>query len=233
MVVRALNPIPKRRPRGEARRVALAKAALRLIARDGIASVTHRTVAREAGVSLSATTYYFNSKEDLIAAANEQYIEGLFATIEQLVFEDAATGSRLAKMTPEAVADTLARYVARRRADPQTRTLGHELAIESLRNPLLRKPHERWLRATTNLYRAVALRFDSDTPEVDATILSAIVWGTELFCILRPGTDLEALFRRITSALFVQSAHRERRARGRRRRGTTRSKARGGNAPRR
>lgn len=52
--------------KGEQRRTALLDAALRLICRDGIRGVRHRAVANEAGVPLSATTYYFDSIDDLI-----------------------------------------------------------------------------------------------------------------------------------------------------------------------
>lgn len=44
-------------------------ATLRLLARDGIAGVTMRAVAREADVALGLTNYYFDSKHALICAA--------------------------------------------------------------------------------------------------------------------------------------------------------------------
>ncbi len=51
----------------EHRRRAILEAALRIIIRDGIRAVRHRAVAQEAGVPLSATTYYFKDIHDLIA----------------------------------------------------------------------------------------------------------------------------------------------------------------------
>lgn len=42
------------------------EAALRIIAREGLRAVSHRSVATEAGVPLAATTYYFSDLEDLI-----------------------------------------------------------------------------------------------------------------------------------------------------------------------
>jgi DNA-binding transcriptional regulator YbjK len=62
---------PARRQRGERRRREILEAALRVIGRDGVAGLTHRAVADEAGVSLAATTYYFASKADLLREASE------------------------------------------------------------------------------------------------------------------------------------------------------------------
>lgn len=50
----------------EQRRQAILEGALRIIVTDGIRSVRHRAVAREADVPLSATTYYFKDITDLI-----------------------------------------------------------------------------------------------------------------------------------------------------------------------
>lgn len=44
-------------------------AAVRLIAADGLAGVSVRAVATEAGVSIAQVQYYFRSKDELIAAA--------------------------------------------------------------------------------------------------------------------------------------------------------------------
>jgi DNA-binding transcriptional regulator YbjK len=55
--------------KGARRRDELAQAAATLTLRDGPGALTHRRVAVEAGSSLSATTYYFASLDDLAAAA--------------------------------------------------------------------------------------------------------------------------------------------------------------------
>src|SRR5918999_2163060 len=56
-------------PRGEARREAILRAALALIGERGPDAVTHRALAERAGVSLSATTYWFESKEAILQEA--------------------------------------------------------------------------------------------------------------------------------------------------------------------
>lgn len=57
------------RRRGARTRQEILEATLRLIAREGIAGVTHRAVAQEAGVNLSLTTYYFTDLSDLLCSA--------------------------------------------------------------------------------------------------------------------------------------------------------------------
>lgn len=57
------------RQSSEQRRLAILNAALRVLVRDGVRGVRHRAVAKEAGVPLSATTYYFKDIHDLLADA--------------------------------------------------------------------------------------------------------------------------------------------------------------------
>ncbi len=52
--------------RSQRRRDAIIRAATEIAAADGFAAVTHRTVARRAGVPLGSTTYYFASLDDLL-----------------------------------------------------------------------------------------------------------------------------------------------------------------------
>jgi TetR/AcrR family transcriptional regulator, regulator of biofilm formation and stress response len=58
-----------RQARGERRRRAILEAALRVIAERGVSGTTHRAVAVAAGVPTSATTYYFESLDELLDEA--------------------------------------------------------------------------------------------------------------------------------------------------------------------
>ncbi|MTD58042.1 TetR/AcrR family transcriptional regulator [Amycolatopsis pithecellobii] len=58
-------------PKGERRRAALVEAAAELLVESGFDAVRHRAVAERAGLPLASTTYYFDSLEDLVAAAVE------------------------------------------------------------------------------------------------------------------------------------------------------------------
>jgi AcrR family transcriptional regulator len=48
---------------------------MRIVVRDGVRAVRHRAVAAEAGVPLSATTYYFKDIDDLLTDTFAQYVE--------------------------------------------------------------------------------------------------------------------------------------------------------------
>src|SRR5262249_59005138 len=62
---------PARSERGAAKRRRILEATLAIVGREGAGAVTHRAVAREAGVPLAATTYYFSSRHDLLAEGPE------------------------------------------------------------------------------------------------------------------------------------------------------------------
>lgn len=58
--------------KGERRRSLLVAAAAELLADGGFDAVRHRAVAERAGVPLAATTYYFDSLDELVTAAAER-----------------------------------------------------------------------------------------------------------------------------------------------------------------
>src|SRR6202012_2778663 len=74
------------RPRGAARREALLEATLQVVADTGADAVTHRRVAEVAQLPLASTTYYFDSKEQLLTAARDlaagRDLARLHATVE-------------------------------------------------------------------------------------------------------------------------------------------------------
>jgi DNA-binding transcriptional regulator YbjK len=67
--------------RGLRTREAILDAAIDLARMDGAASLTHRAVAAKAGTSLAATTYHFDTLDDLLVAAFERLSERTVARI--------------------------------------------------------------------------------------------------------------------------------------------------------
>lgn len=63
-----------RRVRGDASRRAILDAATEVIAAQGPAALTHRAVARAAGVPLARVAYHFDKVDDLLVAAAHQYL---------------------------------------------------------------------------------------------------------------------------------------------------------------
>jgi AcrR family transcriptional regulator len=85
-------------------RVALIQASLQLIAREGIAALTLRKVAKMAGVTHAAPYAHFTDKEDLIAALKEEGFTELRKRIQQ-VMESGEANER------EVLAKSAAAYV--------------------------------------------------------------------------------------------------------------------------
>lgn len=77
--------IDGRRARGNKRRAEIIDATLAVVTRDGAAGVTHRTVAKEAGITTSLSTYYFSTLDDLLVAALSSIADTYTARIRQII----------------------------------------------------------------------------------------------------------------------------------------------------
>lgn len=68
--------------KGERRRAELARAAADLVREEGPAALSHRAVAARAGLSLSATTYYYAGLDELATAAGAALVDDWVAHAE-------------------------------------------------------------------------------------------------------------------------------------------------------
>lgn len=75
------------RARSEQRRRSILEAALRIVVSDGVRGVRHRAVAKEAGVPLSATTYYFDDISDLIADTFTLFAESAISDVVNPIYQ--------------------------------------------------------------------------------------------------------------------------------------------------
>lgn len=104
---------------------------------DGIPGVTHRAVARAAKVPVSSTTYYFKTREDLIAAAMRLAIRD---------YADEVTRWS-AGLTRETLSDELAVWVAGTTVSSAQRkhlVIGFELCLAALRLGTLQPMSDAW-----------------------------------------------------------------------------------------
>lgn len=115
------------------RRRALVDAAVRVIARDGVAGATTRAVVAEAGMSLASLHYAFPSREHLLeAVVAEVTVQERLAAEVGLLPLPAAPGARSLE---DVVRDGLERYVELLEADPQREQALLELALYAMRTP--------------------------------------------------------------------------------------------------
>lgn len=80
------------RAKSEHRRRLILEATLRIVAREGVRGIKHRAVAKEAGVPLASTTYYFKDIEELISDAfmlfaekSQQVLDLFYGELNKLV----------------------------------------------------------------------------------------------------------------------------------------------------
>jgi len=161
-----------RTARGERRRRAILDAALQIVARDGPRAVTHRAVAAEAGVPLAATTYYFASREDLVAQALRQVVD---AELAELDGHFAGLGL---PATPDEAADVLAALFEETLARDDLALLAkNELYQAAARTPALQAESRRWTDAYVDRLAPVLERLGAADPPGDAQLVVAALDG--------------------------------------------------------
>lgn len=174
----------------EQRRQDILDAAMRIVVRDGVRAVRHRAVAAEAGVPLSATTYYFKDIDDLLTDTFAQYVERsaaymgkLWASNEGLLREMVVSGDG----TPESrsqladdIAQLMADYVHRQLINRREHLMAEQaFRQEALLNPrlarLVRSHQQILLQGTCQLFEVLGSR----EPQQDAKVLTAIIGRME------------------------------------------------------
>lgn len=186
--------------KGERRREEIIQATLRVIGRGGTDAVTHRAVAEEAGVPLSATTYYFDSKEQLLAETLAFAADEDTARLERLVVELAPQ-----ELEPGDWAQAIAaQLVAEVEAEPDKHLALAELSLEARRNAALLPELGRWQQANLRLAEMGARAAGSDSPAEDAHIIVATISGLMLELLAGRGAVGEAEILPVLERLFTR-----------------------------
>ncbi|MEV5143260.1 TetR family transcriptional regulator [Streptomyces sp. NPDC052727] len=155
------------------RRQRIIDAAIRVAGRDGIAGLSHRTVAAEADVPLGSTTYHFATLEELLVAALRQANEGFGRVLAELLPEGGGEGDLAADL-----ARALGEWLAGERTGVE---LEYELYLAALRRPALRPVAAEWTEQAAAL---LARRTDP----VTARALLALMDGICLQVLLTGGS---------------------------------------------
>jgi DNA-binding transcriptional regulator YbjK len=157
---------------GAARREQIIEATIRLVARDGTGGLTHRKVAREAGVPLAATTYYFESKEALFQETLASVAEAEIARLRELMASPA--GGDVTERLLEAF---VGQQSVSSEAGARVQLAHYELFLEAGRRPKVRPVARAWTQAYLDLAEEVLAEAGSAQPARDAQILVAMVDG--------------------------------------------------------
>ncbi|MGV0096336.1 TetR/AcrR family transcriptional regulator [Streptomyces californicus] len=171
------------------RRTRIIDAALSVMAADGIAGLSHRTVAAEADVPLGSTTYHFGSLDELLVAAlrrcNENFVRALRESEALAAGGEAEGAVRAAGPAGAAgsagLADELTRLLGQWFAGERGAIeLEYELYLAALRRPALRPVAAEWTEEAVEL---LSRRTDPGT----ARALVALMDGVCLQVLLAGG----------------------------------------------
>jgi TetR/AcrR family transcriptional regulator, regulator of biofilm formation and stress response len=170
-------------------RDAIVAATVRIVAREGVAAVTHRRVAAEARVSLSSTTWHFVAKADILTAA-------LRWTARREVARIGAIADRLggADFDPAAWAEELADWLLEQVTGERDVAVAlYRLQIELLGSPEARAVHRDWGLSLRALGERVLAESHTLTPELDTRLVVAALDGLRLSALGTGGHDHEWL----------------------------------------
>ncbi|GAA2809024.1 TetR/AcrR family transcriptional regulator [Kribbella solani] len=145
-----------RRLRGQRRRAQIIEATLAIVRRDGATGVTHRTVAKEAGITTSLTLYYFATLDDLLVSALTTVTDEYTRRIRQLIESGDEPIDGLAHLIAESAGPGRERALAER-----------ELSTLAARRPALRPVARRWRENVAELART-----QTDDPDAIETIVA-------------------------------------------------------------
>ncbi len=159
--------------RSRQRRDELLDAAIELFAEGGSRMVTHRAVARRAGLPPATTTYYFASIEDLLRDALAAHIEQWTADLAALTDLDLG-----AKIGLDDATGLVSHVFAQR--GPEVAALELSIFLAATRDPALRDSATEALRQFEQLAVRVLSRLGVDGAEPLAASIIAIVAGTAL-----------------------------------------------------
>ncbi|WP_161977788.1 TetR/AcrR family transcriptional regulator [Dictyobacter kobayashii] len=135
-----------------ARRAGIIEAALRVLARDGIAETTTRKIAAEANVNQAMLRYYFGSKDDLLFA--------VLQTLMQQTGEIVSSVGLEGRTLPETIEHSLQAFWSHVEAEPELQIIQYELTLYALRHPesawLARQQYDGYCAVVETLFETAA-----------------------------------------------------------------------------
>jgi TetR/AcrR family transcriptional regulator, regulator of biofilm formation and stress response len=180
------------------RRREILEATLRVIGESGVNSVTHRAVAREAGVALASTTYYFDSKGALVEEALELMIARSIEYVRR--YTDCP-----APISQDELIDRIVAFVDAHVTDPNAFVLAqYELMLEAGREEYLRPLARRWTIAYIDGFEGVVRSAGLPHPKRSTEIITNFVEGALLNHVTTPTDDfLDGRFRPLLTDLVA------------------------------
>jgi len=181
------------------RRTAVLDAALHVIGTRGLREVTHRAIETQAGVPHGSVTYYFRSRDGLLAAAvgrMRELDESRVAEMARRLVMAFATSGRDAVI--DAVAEGAVELFEESRVATQAR---YELLMAGSRDEAIGALMRECTQVFWQLAKPVAIAAGSQDPDGDARIIMAMIDGLFFDALTKGEYDPELLRRGIRQAL--------------------------------
>jgi DNA-binding transcriptional regulator YbjK len=187
----------RHRPRAQARRDALLRAAVEVAAERGTAGTTHRAVTERAGVPLATASYFFSSIDELVAEALRTFVADEASRLQEL-----ATQLGRDERSPDEVAAALSE--AAMPAGPLPWALAQfEAYLEAARGSALREPVAEALAAYEQVATTALAAADAPAAAEVAPAFNALTDGFALHHLARPRPDDVDGLRRALRLLFL------------------------------
>ena len=178
------------RPRGEQTRKKILEATLRVIAREGVRGTTHRAIAKEAGVQLSLTTYYFKDLNELLSLAFRSFMDRdyeqmteqwnrAFRYLDQFSVDDleqADTRQRIIDYCTKRVVEHVRHGLTEH---PEGLAVEHHFFYEALNDPQLKELSALHRRRLLQPIIRFCEYFNAADPETDASLLFGTITRLE------------------------------------------------------
>ncbi len=176
--------------RGEQKRRLILETTLRLIASNGVDSVTHRRVAEAAKIPLGSTTYYFESREHLLRETFLHYID---AVREQ----HARFSAKLDSRSVTDMVDLLVELTEWEFENENRMLAEYELTLYAARDPIVAEHLHAWDDGTLHQLAEALLELGAADPEDGAVSILHLLRGYELDRLSRHQSSSESLRRRL------------------------------------
>jgi DNA-binding transcriptional regulator YbjK len=170
----------------QGRREQILEATLRVIGRSGREAVTHRAVAEEAGVPLGSTTYYFDSRDDLLGQALEHVARK--ETDRHIQLGHDLRKARSSRQLADMLLDQLVCEID----DRDAYVAEYELWLEASRRPDLREAATAWCDAVQLAVAGAMEKLGSTDPAADASLVVAAIDGLGERVLAREDDPAEA-----------------------------------------
>ncbi|MCI4659027.1 TetR/AcrR family transcriptional regulator [Cryobacterium zhongshanensis] len=181
----------KGKPNDPERRTRILRAALEVIATEGVRAASYRRIAAQAGVPLGSTTYYFGDLETLIVSAFETLRDGLeprYAAPMRSSRTDADVVEALVSATCGSTAPALADI-----------RLYEEMHLYGARSP-------RVAEILRGLQKDSIMILRRSLSEATARAVDALMWGWWGYRSLHPDDPLDAVIVRNAYRALVDMA---------------------------